>query len=116
MSAPIEWPPTTERPEPTNNATEVWRAELAVDPATFHRLENMLADDERERAARFIFQQDRDRFIAARGILRDVLSRYLQCEPRNIGFAYGPPASLLFPVVSRGIPSVSIFRTRMDSR
>ena len=106
MSAPIEWPAGPERPEATSDAIHVWRAELAVDPVTFRRLENMLADDECERAARFIFQQDRDRFIAARGILRDVLSRYLQCEPRNIEFSYGP----------RGKPAISSGQSRHPLR
>jgi 4'-phosphopantetheinyl transferase len=97
MSTPIEWRPVHERPELTTDAIHVWRAALAVDPTTLQRLENLLADDERARAGRFIFQQDRDRFIAARGILRELLSTYLQCEPRNIGFSYGP----------RGKPAIS---------
>ena len=97
MSAPIEWPLAHERPELTTDAIHVWRAALAVDPATLQRLENLLADDERARAERFIFQQDRDRFIAARGILRELLGTYLQCEPRNIEFSYGP----------RGKPAIS---------
>ena len=61
------------------------------------RLGDTLAEDERARAERFVFQEDRDRFIAARGILRDLLARYLQCEPRDIEFSYGP----------RGKPAIS---------
>ena len=89
MSVPIEWPPGPERPEPKSDAIDVWRAELAVDSATLWRLENLLADDERARAARFVFEQDRNRYVAARGILRDVLGRYLQCPPQAIEFVYG---------------------------
>jgi 4'-phosphopantetheinyl transferase len=47
-----------------------------------------LSADEGERADRFCFAHDRARFIAARGILRDLLSRYLGCAPAEIRFAY----------------------------
>ena len=89
MSAPIEWLPTSERTELGSDAIHVWRAPLAVDLAMLQNLGNTLADNERARAERFVFQEDRNRFIAARGILRDLLGRYLRCEPRNIEFVYG---------------------------
>jgi 4'-phosphopantetheinyl transferase len=89
MSAPTEWPPTTERPELQSDAVHVWRATLAVDAATLQSLGQSLSDDERARAERFIFQQDRDQFTAARGILRDLLGRYLRCHPKGIAFSYG---------------------------
>jgi 4'-phosphopantetheinyl transferase len=68
----------------------VWRAELALDPADFIKLQETLAPDERERAARFRFLKDRQRFIAARGVLREVLARYLNQDPARLEFCYGP--------------------------
>jgi 4'-phosphopantetheinyl transferase len=54
------------------------------------RLYGTLAEDERQRAARFHFARDRDRFIAARGFLRDVLGRYLRVAPAELRFVYSP--------------------------
>jgi 4'-phosphopantetheinyl transferase len=45
---------------------------------------------ERQRAARFHFARDRDRFIVGRGTLRALLARYLGGAPARLGFSYGP--------------------------
>jgi 4'-phosphopantetheinyl transferase len=67
---------------------DIWRAALAPGAAVLSTLEAVLSPDERERAARFRFARDRDRFTAARGYLRAVLSRYTGVEPRAIRFGY----------------------------
>jgi 4'-phosphopantetheinyl transferase len=97
MNATAEWACPAERPVVSSNATHVWRASLEIEPAALQRLKSTLAKNELERAERFIFDQDRNRFIAARGILRDVLARYLQCAPQTIEFVYG----------ARGKPAIS---------
>jgi len=48
-----------------------------------------LSHDERQRAGQFHFDLHRDRFIAARGILRMLLGRYLDTLPNSIVFNYG---------------------------
>lgn len=48
----------------------------------------MLAMDEQARAARYRFPKDRDHFIAARGLLRVLLSRYLRVSPADFTFLY----------------------------
>jgi 4'-phosphopantetheinyl transferase len=65
-----------------------WRASLDVPPETFARLYASLTPDERTRSARFHFERDQQRFIGARGVLRDLLGRYLQTQPRQIRFVY----------------------------
>jgi 4'-phosphopantetheinyl transferase len=54
------------------------------------RLRGTLAEDERVRAARFHFEKDRCRFVAARGALRAILGRYLRVPPARLRFRYGP--------------------------
>jgi 4'-phosphopantetheinyl transferase len=71
------------------NEVDVWRAELEVGPAELCRLRATLSPDELARAARFHFSRDQRRFIAGRGILRDVLARYLERSPVEIHFSYG---------------------------
>ncbi len=76
------------------NEVHVWRASLDVDTSERTRLFSFLSDDERVRAARFVFPRDRDHFIAARGRLRELLGGYLQRSPQSIRFQtgrYGKP-------------------------
>jgi 4'-phosphopantetheinyl transferase len=68
----------------------VWQAALDYCPLFLRELEQTLSPDEKARAARFYFERDRDRFIAGRGLLRMILSRYLKVDPCALQFAYGP--------------------------
>jgi 4'-phosphopantetheinyl transferase len=70
------------------NDIHVWFGELDVEPQWVDRLSLSLSDDERARAARFHFVQHQRRFAVARGILRDVLGRYVGCEADRVVFAY----------------------------
>jgi 4'-phosphopantetheinyl transferase len=53
------------------------------------RFEAALAADEKARAQRFIFQPDRNSYIVARGVLRELLGKYLNRGPSEIEFDYG---------------------------
>jgi len=57
--------------------------------ASTERFQRTLSTDEQNRAGRFRFQRDRKRFIAARGLLRLILSYYLGTEPVRLRFSYG---------------------------
>ena len=88
---------------------DIWRASPSLHKNALEQLESTLSVDEIERASRFHFQADRDRFILAHGCLRDVLARYLHCEPRQLSFStdnYGKPAladnSLEFNIAHSG--------------
>src|SRR5580704_395189 len=89
MNSTVEWLSAVALPVLPDNMVHIWRASLQVVPSTLRRLKSTLAQNELERAERFIFDPDRNHFIAARGILRDVLGRYLQCAPQMIDFVYG---------------------------
>ncbi len=65
-----------------------WCVRLDVPPETSARLYATLTPDERTRSARLRFERDQQRFIVARGVLRDLLARYLQTEPSQISFVY----------------------------
>ncbi len=86
-------PPNTLDLQP--HQVDVWCAHLNIPNDSLKSLETTLSADEAERAAHFHFPADRDRFIASHGFLRDVLARYLHCEPRQLIFSigtYGKPA------------------------
>jgi len=86
----ICWPAPPSRWSLEGNDTHVWAALLDVPLPELDEFAGTLAPDERERAARFRFARDRNRFIAARGLLRAMLGRYLGIDPAELRFAYGP--------------------------
>jgi 4'-phosphopantetheinyl transferase len=51
---------------------------------------SILSKDEVERAGRFVFEKDRNHYIAGRGLLRVILGSYLDLEPSQPEFVYGP--------------------------
>jgi 4'-phosphopantetheinyl transferase len=67
----------------------VWSAMLDLEPTAIEELNATLNQEEKSRAARFKFPSDRRRFIAARGILRDLLSNYLNVPAAELSFRYG---------------------------
>jgi 4'-phosphopantetheinyl transferase len=67
----------------------LWTAELDLDESTLADLRQTLSADELERADRFLRASDRQRFTAARGILRRLAADYLKSSPAQIRFAYG---------------------------
>jgi 4'-phosphopantetheinyl transferase len=67
----------------------VWRAGLDLPESTIACLRDTLSADEVNRSERFHFPQHRRRFIAARGLLRVMLGRYLEVEPKSVSFCYG---------------------------
>ena len=71
-----------------NNAVHVWQASLHVSASYLRTFESMLTADELARAERFYFQKHREHFIAGRGLLRNILSRYLDREPGQLRFRY----------------------------
>jgi 4'-phosphopantetheinyl transferase len=103
MSAGVQWVAPVKTPELPDNEVHIWRASLEMDSASLQRFERVLAEDERVRSERFIFDRDRNRFIAARGFLRDVLGRYLRRPPQAIDFVYG----------ARGKPAIASSEERL---
>jgi 4'-phosphopantetheinyl transferase len=52
-------------------------------------LEQLLAQDETDRALRFRFRQLYEKFVISHGVLRCLLARYLNCNPADIEFTHG---------------------------
>ena len=72
------------------NEVHVWRENLDNVKPLLELFRQTLSEDELVRAKRFHFEQHRQRFIAARGILRNILGRYLNIEASKIKFGYEP--------------------------
>jgi len=68
----------------------VWSFSLAGSAARVASLARFLSEDERERAARLVREDDRRRFIVGRAKLRRLLARYTRSSAGDLRFAYGP--------------------------
>ena len=67
-----------------------WLIPIDAPPVRVSELTALLSLDEQARAARFRFERDRTRFIAARAALRRILGRYLGRAPAELAFDYSP--------------------------
>lgn len=68
----------------------IWCAALTSSAHELTYFRSLLAPDEVARAGRFVFEEDRHRYIIGRGRLRVILGSYLQLEPAQLEFVYGP--------------------------
>ena len=78
------------KPIQLDNGIELWGLNLEASPEELFVCEQCLARDEQERASRFHFPRDRRRYIAGRGLMRRILSRYTRVEPAQLEFSYSP--------------------------
>jgi 4'-phosphopantetheinyl transferase len=67
----------------------LWRACLDLPAYILQNLTSVLSPDEISRASRFVFDKDRNHFVVARAILREILGGYLNVEPAELRFQYG---------------------------
>jgi len=93
----IQWPIPPEMPALVPDAIHVWCAGLDLDAETMRACRAVLSPDEQARAARFVFERDRTRFVAARGTLRFLLGQYVNCAPQDLAFVYGAQGKPALP-------------------
>ena len=74
---------------PSAHEVHVWQWDLDLCDGDFDRYWEMLSTQERERADKFRFERHRRRFVAGRGELRRLLSRYLGLSPKEVALDYG---------------------------
>ncbi len=86
----VEWLTPIEIFELSLKQVDVWRVHLV----SFAPNENALSPNERQRAAKFHFDKDRNRYIVSHASLRGILAGYLQRAPEELSFSvneYGKP-------------------------
>ncbi|MBC7811927.1 MAG: 4'-phosphopantetheinyl transferase superfamily protein [Burkholderiales bacterium] len=98
------WQQPVSRLTLSNGELHIWYADLDVSPEVLERLEQTLAEDEYKRAVQFVHLQSKRRYVAARGILRNILAQYIQQAPEAIQFVYN----------AYGKPSVSPNRQQLE--
>lgn len=71
-----------------NNKVHVWKANLNISKKQLQKYKNVLSAAERLKFESYRFNKDKNKHIASRGILRHILSIYLDDDPKNIVFTY----------------------------
>src|SRR5262252_1696644 len=66
----------------------IWSASLRQDAARVETMLGVLTPDELDRAKRFSFERHRRQYVVGRGLLREILGRYLGKLPAEIRFSY----------------------------
>lgn len=84
-----KWSPPPERLGLSVDELHVWRSSLDLPSESLERFQSTLCSDEVSRASRFLFEKDRRRYIAGRGILREILGKYLEVPASHINIDYG---------------------------
>lgn len=87
-SIAMNWETPPESLVLTDADVHVWRADLPGTPANPTRVRSILSPDELERADRYRFPHDGNRYALARHILRRLLGLYLNTPPDSLQFAY----------------------------
>jgi 4'-phosphopantetheinyl transferase len=84
MEAPVA--PAADTPA----RVDLWIWDLSrPDPGQQAGLFGLLSPEERERADRYAYADDRGPFIVARGRLREILGQYVSAEPMSLAFTFG---------------------------
>lgn len=92
----------------TGAVVHVWRAGLDVGDREWERLAGTLSADELQRAARLRTAGARRRFVAARGLLRAILGRYLAVPARSLRFRDGGHGKPVLAGAAPACPSFSV--------
>lgn len=71
------------------DTVHLWQASLALEPGLLIAMRATLSTEEENRAEQFSTGNFRNRYVAGRGILRNILGRYLGESPDRIRFRYG---------------------------
>lgn len=88
-------------------AVHLWAWEVDRDVGDATLLTTLLSPEELDRASGLRQARDRSRFVAARGMMRNLLARYAGCPGESLRFVYGPHGK---PALSGRGPKFSLSR------
>jgi 4'-phosphopantetheinyl transferase len=90
MQRPIAWDRPPAHVAVASGQVHLWRARIDVSGDVADACLAVLSPDEQMRAERYRFVPDRNRFVVARALLRNVLCTYTRSLPSAVRFGYGP--------------------------
>lgn len=87
---------------------DVWLWSLDLEPRELEAVSALLSADEEARARRLVKLQDRQRWIASRGRMRQILGRALRVAPTEIAFATEPHGRPILAHTASPLPSFNL--------
>lgn len=99
---PISWQTVDEVPPLPPGEVHLWWQDLGSGRLDFESLHGLLSEREKRRVERFKVDGVRREFTAARGILKLLLSAYLDVTPDRLKFQYGPLGKPSLPALNGG--------------
>lgn len=66
----------------------LWKLDLLAPPDPLEYYQEIISNEEKERAARFYFPKDAHQFMVGRAVLRILLGRYLDVSPASLSFTF----------------------------
>ena len=82
------WNSAPRKVQLNKDEVHVWRVNAFLSRSRILKLQTFLDRAEIDRAGKFHFARDRERFIVARGMLRVILGHYLKMSPGALRFHY----------------------------
>jgi 4'-phosphopantetheinyl transferase len=73
-----------------HNEIHLWCAPLTNSKQSLDQITSILSPDEQDRASKFIYSDDRRKFMIGRYILRNILAFYTEKDPRDVEIHYTP--------------------------
>lgn len=98
----IDWTPSEIPVRLRPGEIRIFRGSLETDQEQFSSLLSILSAEERDRADRFVFPQDRERFVNGRGTLRIILGSVTGLPPAAISLRKGKYGKLHLDVPDGG--------------
>jgi 4'-phosphopantetheinyl transferase len=85
-----DWLPLPTRFQLIEDEVHLWKVNLHQSPLKNEDFFELLNDAEKNRAQKFVFEKDRNRFTVAHAALRLILGQYLDKSPTALEFTRGP--------------------------
>ena len=103
--------------QPTRGVFQVWPLTLSGNAGARARCEEVLSEDERQRAVRFFHERDRAWFVFSHGLMRRILAPHCGVEPAALKFAAGERGKPFIPPECQpGIAQVSFNLSHSNGR
>ena len=100
MICAAPWPKSSNPPPLLPGEVHLWSASLVAGKEQFELYEKFMDMREKARADRYLMDLSRTRFISARAILKQLLSKYTGGDPAEISFRLGPQGKPYLPAKS----------------
>ncbi len=71
------------------HGVDTWRINISSNLSSLEAFTTLMSPDEADRANRYFYPKDKNRFIISRGALRIILSRYMNIPPTAVEFEIG---------------------------